>query len=120
MKLLLDEMYSRRIAEQLRELGHDVVSAQERVDLTGSSDRSLFELMRTERRTILTNNVKDFALLVAEAAQAGSPHAGVLFSSDRSLPRRRDRIQVYVDLLDSLMRAHPDDEGLADAVRWLP
>ncbi len=35
MKLLLDEMYPRRLAEQLRAEGHDVVAVVELPDLVG-------------------------------------------------------------------------------------
>ncbi len=119
MKLLLDEMYSRRIAERLRELGHDAVSAQERDDLSSLSDRTLFEAMRVEKRTILTNNARDFMPLISEAARSGLQHHGVLFTNDRSLPRRREDIQTYVELLDRLMRAHPAEDDLLDDVRWL-
>lgn len=120
MRLLLDEMYSPKLAERLRELGHDVVSAKERDDLSAQADALLFEAMRGERRTILTNNARDFMPLVSDAARTGSHHSGVLFTSDRSLPRRRDDIQTYVELLDRLLRAHPDEDALLDDIRWLP
>lgn len=38
MRLLLDEMYPGRLAEQLRRAGHDVVGVVERAELTESHD----------------------------------------------------------------------------------
>lgn len=119
MRLLLDEMYSPRIAERLRELGHDVVSAKERDDLASHSDDVLFEAMRVEGRAILTNNVGDFMQLVRSVVSNGSYHSGVVLTSDRSLPRRRDDIQTYVDLLHELLCAHPGEDALRNDVRWL-
>ena len=38
MKLLLDELYAKQIAEELRKREHDVVSVKERPDLEGLRD----------------------------------------------------------------------------------
>jgi hypothetical protein len=120
LKLLLDEMYSPKIAERLRELGHDAFSAQERDDLRSLPDSDLFVAMGAEKRTIVTNNVRDFMPLVSDAMRTGSEHYGILFTSDKSLPRRRDDIQTYVELLDRLLRAQPGEDALLGGVRWLP
>ncbi|HTA15940.1 MAG TPA: DUF5615 family PIN-like protein [Solirubrobacteraceae bacterium] len=42
MKLLLDEMLSARIAEQIRSRGHDAVAVDETRELRGLADPDLF------------------------------------------------------------------------------
>lgn len=119
MRLLLDEHYSRRIAEQLRSMGHDVVSTKERPDLVGLADRDLFGLMAAEQRAILTENWGDFAPLAEEAADSALPHAGIVFTSRQRFPRSRNTIGLYVEALDAFLSAHPGDDALRDASHWL-
>jgi len=79
VRLFLDAHVSaRRIAAALREHGHDVRAADEERDLDGFEDERLLELATTERRIMITFNVKDFARLATEWAAAGTPHAGIL------------------------------------------
>lgn len=59
MRLLLDEMYSARIARSLRERGHDAVAVAERPDLRGASDEEVFLAAARERRALVTDNVAD-------------------------------------------------------------
>ncbi|MGH2920739.1 MAG: DUF5615 family PIN-like protein [Gaiellaceae bacterium] len=119
MRLLLDERYSPKIAEQLRQRGHDVVSVKERDDLRGLADLELWNSAVTEGRVLLTENVPDFIPLVREAAARGDRHLGVVFTSPRSMRRTLAAIDAYVDRLDGLLRERPTDEALADQVHWL-
>lgn len=119
MRLLLDEHYSPAIAEQLRQRGHDVVSVDERDDLRSSSDAELFAAARAERRALVTNNVVDFAPLVREATIQSEPHFGVVFTSDRSLPRAKRTIGRFVELLDELLAARTAEDAMVDEVVWL-
>lgn len=120
MKLLLDEMYAPEIARQLRQQGHDVVSVKERPELIGASDEELLGLMAAEGRAIVTNNAIDFVPLVIGAALEGHDHAGVLLTSDRSLPRRQATIGRFVEVFGRLLRENPEDGSLANQMRWLP
>jgi hypothetical protein len=120
VRLLLDEMYSPRIATALRERGHDVVCVVERPDLAGRSDAELLALMATEERALVTNNVDDFTRLVGQALAGGGSYAGVVFTSDRSLPRSRAGIGEYVRVLGDLLDAHPAEQALRAQVRWVP
>jgi predicted nuclease of predicted toxin-antitoxin system len=56
VKLLLDEMLSPGIAEQLRERGHDVqaIAASEHAEL---DDPEVLDIARSQRRAVVTNNV---------------------------------------------------------------
>lgn len=120
MRLLLDELYSRQIAERLRELGNDVIAVNEEPDLSELHDDELFELMIGDRRAILTENWSDFQRLVNAAADTGTTHFGVVFTSRRGLPRSRDTIGLYVRVLDDFLRRHPAEDALLNGTWWLP
>ena len=120
MRLLLDELYSKQIAAQLREQGHDVVSAKERPDLEGLRDSELFALMSSERRAIVTENWADYDRLLRRATHAGETHYGVVFTSRRRLTRSRDTIGLYVRVLAAFLERHPTDDALLNSARWLP
>jgi hypothetical protein len=119
VKLLLDEHYSPQIAEQLRRRGHDVVAVAERDDLRGATDRALWDRAAGEGRGLVTENVADVMPLVRAASAAGESFAGGVFTSSRSLPRSRQTIGTYVELLDRLLRERPADDALAGQVLWL-
>lgn len=119
MKLLIDEMYSPEIAVQLRGLGHDVVTAHERSDLSSALDADIFQSMQLEQRVILTNNHRDFAPLANAALQARETLHGIVFTADRSLPRDKRTISIMVELLDAFLNDHHQDEKLATGIEWL-
>ncbi|WP_245645584.1 DUF5615 family PIN-like protein [Pseudonocardia acaciae] len=81
VQLLLDEMYPAALADLLRERGHDVhaVSGSE---LAGSDDAAVLDAATAEHRCLVTENVRDFAVLTRHAG-----HAGVLFVHGRRWPR---------------------------------
>jgi hypothetical protein len=119
VKLLLDEHYSPKIADELRKRGHDVDSATAREDLRGLGDRELWNLASAEGRALMTENAADFMPLLREAAGGGERHSGVVFTSPRSLPRSLGTIGVYVERLDSFLRERPADDALADKAHSL-
>lgn len=118
MKLLLDELYAKQIAEHLRESGHDVVSVKERPDLEGLLDGEPFPLP-AEQRAILTENWGDFSRLMKQAAGAGTMHYGVVFTSRRQLPRSRHTIGLYVRVVDDFLQRHPAVDAILNSYRWL-
>lgn len=117
MRLALDHHYSRVIAEELRGKGHDVVAAVER-GWEREEDEALLALCAAEQRALLTNNVADFIALAQRWAAQGQRHAGLIFTSDASLPRTRGTIGRYLGLLDALLAEHPEPDGFADRVHW--
>lgn len=119
MRLCLDEHYSHRIAEALREGGHDVVAVGERVELRGLGDLELVSVLQAERRALLTENVRDFMPLVHELAARSEDHWGFVFSSPTSMPRGTDTIGTFVEALDRLLRERPGDDDLLNRVTWL-
>lgn len=116
MRALLDEQLSPRIAQLLREAGHDVVAVAERAELVGSSDAVLLEVATDEGRAMITNNVKDFRPLAAERLAQGHTHAGlILVPSART--RTRAAIAVLAGAIEKVMHQHPG--GLAGSERWI-
>jgi Domain of unknown function (DUF5615) len=119
VKLMLDEHYSPEIARQLRTRSHDVVAVAERADLVGLGDDELLGQMAKEHRAIMTNNVKDFMPLATSAAQRADHHYGILFTSDRGLPRRSDAIGRVVDALDAFLQRHQSEDSYRNQVQWI-
>jgi hypothetical protein len=102
--LVLDEMFSPRIAVVLRDRGYDVVAVAERDDQRATTDDDLFAWATADGRWLLTENVKDFRPIMLRVLQAGGSPAGLLFTSSRSFRRSRrnlgpiiDSIQVWLD-----------------------
>ncbi len=118
MRLLLDEQYSAEIAAQLRSDGYDVASVHE-LGLVGIADQPLLETAATEERALVTNNVRDFAPLAVSWTAEGRDHYGLIFTSDRSLPRSRNTIGLFVDALRGLLDAKPATDALRNQVRWV-
>jgi len=86
VRLLLDEMYPRVIAEQLRGRGHDVTSVHDGPG-RGAPDPDVLEFARSDRRALVTENVRDFRPLAERLIGAGESHAGLVFTTDRRWPR---------------------------------
>lgn len=118
MKLALDHHYSSQIAIQLRKRRCDVVAAIER-GWEEEEDEPLLSLCADESRTLLTNDVADFTVIARRWALQGRHHAGLVFTSDVSLPRSRHTIGLYVTALQGLMRGNPGDDAFTDRIHWL-
>jgi Domain of unknown function (DUF5615) len=87
LKLLLDEMYSARLAEALRAAGVDVRTVVE-LGSAGSSDPEVFAAAIADGRAPLTENVADFARISGEHLAAGGRHSGVLIALSSRFSRR--------------------------------
>jgi predicted nuclease of predicted toxin-antitoxin system len=120
LRLLLDEHLSPEIARRLRSRGHDVEAVAERPELISLPDRELFARMAFERRAILTNDVPHYLQLFNAALGAGENSYGLLLIDDRSMPRARNTIGLFVRVLEGLLEAHPAEDSLRNQLRWLP
>jgi Domain of unknown function (DUF5615) len=118
VKLALDHHYSPAIAIELRARGHDVIAVMER-EWETEDDESLLALCGRDARALVTNNVGDFTVIARSWAAEGREHAGLIFTSDASMPRSRRTIGRYVESLDALLRANPGDGAANDRVHWL-
>lgn len=117
MRLLLDDMYPRRLAEQLRAEGHDVVAVVELPDLVGHEDADIARWARQARRVVVTENIVDFAPLDVEE------HAGLLLVNARRWPRTPRGLPRLLAALRAWLDARPgaDDRSRRGAgpVEWL-
>lgn len=118
MKLALDHHYSPTIAEHLRTRGHDTAAAKER-GWKECGDESLLGICTAEGRALVTNNVADFTVIARRWATESRSHAGLIFTSDASMPRHRGTIGRYVNALDRLHRMHTERDALRDRIHWL-
>lgn len=88
MKLLLDEQISGKIAERLRDRGHDVMAATDDPSLRGLSDPDLFEVAQRQGRALVTYNRVDFEPIVRERAASNDDHHGLVLIHPTRLPNR--------------------------------
>lgn len=119
MKLLLDEMFPAAIAEALRAEGHDVTAVQEDGNLRELSDTALFAAAQRLERSVVTENVKDYLPLDADAHARAEPHWGLVLTTNRSFPRHRDRfVGAITRALRTQLESHPGNSAVS-AVHWL-
>jgi predicted nuclease of predicted toxin-antitoxin system len=117
VKLLLDEMWSPVIAQQLRRRGYDVIAVVEREDLRSVHDDALFEISQRELRIIVTDNSDDFCRIAAAARVSGRSHIGLVVTNDRRFSRHHPRIiGNMVTALSALLDEDPD---LTNVEHWL-
>jgi predicted nuclease of predicted toxin-antitoxin system len=111
MRLLLDEMYAPAIAEQLRARGHDVacVHDPEYRTLQGQPDEEVWATAVASDRVLVTENVRDFRRIQADALAREQATARLIFTTNRQFPRgTAATIGRLVAALDTLLAAEPD------------
>jgi hypothetical protein len=115
--LLLDEMYPRRLAEQLRREDHDVVAVVELPDLVGREDAEVARWARESGRVVVTENVVDYASMDI------TEHAGLLLVNARRWPRTSNGQPRLLTALRAWLQARVDredsDSGREGIVEWL-
>ncbi len=115
MKLLLDEMYAKVIAEQLRARGHDVVAGTERDDLRGMPDEDLFAWAQEASRGLVTDNHRDFAPLHHQWLASRREHCRLILTSNHRFPRGQPATTgKLVSALDNFLHTagSPEETGL--------
>jgi Domain of unknown function (DUF5615) len=118
VRLLLDEMLAPAIARGLRAWGHDVTAVAGDPAHEGLSDREVLAFACAEGRAVVTNNLKDFRPLHAEALLSGTGHFGLIFMPE-TYRRTHADIGRTVDALEAKLKQFPSDRGLADSETWL-
>jgi hypothetical protein len=87
--LLLDEMFTDDVAQQLRIKGYDVFSVVADPALVGRPDDQILAYATTEGRTLVTANIKDFVPLDTRYRAADQSHAGLILVSTKTFPQNR-------------------------------
>ena len=119
MKLLLDEMHAPAVAVRMRRGGHDAIAVKERADLTGLPDEDLLRAATADRRAVVTENIKDFAVLHRRIAAAGRSHSGMVFTHPRRFPRSApNHVPVLADALSAFLAEHGSMLGEVGSFVW--
>ncbi len=116
-RLVLDEMFSPAIAAALCDFGHDVIAVAERGDLRAMSDEEVFAWAATQRRWLLSENVKDFRPILLRALQAGTGTTGILYTSNRTFPRSRKNPGPLIQAIHAWVLDGPPEAPLTED--WL-
>jgi predicted nuclease of predicted toxin-antitoxin system len=120
VRLVLDEMISFRVASRLRSLGHDVVAIKrDRPELEQRADAELVRDLASERRAIVTTNVRDFRIVHERMLARSEDHYGIILTFDDTLPRSKSSITLWVQTLDAFLRAHARDDALRNRTHIL-
>lgn len=118
MRLLLDAHFDPGVARTLRERGHDVMSALELgPDIYQAADADLLGYALTERRAVVTRNVRDFVLLHTAWMASERSHAGIILVHAKTVPEGDRGAEIRA--LDQLLQPGDPNE-LTDALIWLP
>ena len=121
MRLLLDEMISATVADQLRDRGHDVKAVQDADlgHLRAVDDYVLLEHAVDQERAVVTDNVPDFFRCHRDRLDAGEVHYGLLFFTNDTFPRHRHDVFIshILAALEHELASHPDDDS--SWIRWL-
>lgn len=111
-RLLLDEMLSGTIAEQLRAKGHDVLAVVSDPALTGLADDQILAHATAASRALVTANIKDFMPLDARYRADGQIHAGLVLVSAKAFPQDRSFTTAMTTALSALLdQSNPIEAG---------
>ncbi len=116
MKLLLDEMISAGVAEQLRSRERDVEAVSEQRELRGLTDRDIFEYAQGAERSLVTYNRDDFLGLDRLYRGENRPHCGIVILNPRRFPQGPASIDPLVTSLARLIDAGAPYESF---IHWL-
>jgi Domain of unknown function (DUF5615) len=119
VRLLLDEMLSPAIAQELRSRGHDVLAVAGERDREGMSDPEIMALARAERRAVVANNLRDYRPLHHEAIMPGGPgHYGMVFLPSSYRRAKADTGRI-IAALQTVLDQYPGEKDLANGETWL-
>jgi predicted nuclease of predicted toxin-antitoxin system len=108
LRLLLDEMYPRTLADALNGGDLEVVMVAE-LGLAGSSDAAVLEASVIGGYAVLTENVGDFVRLASERLTAGQHHCGILIALSTRFSRRPAGVPAIAAAVRSVAAEVLDD-----------
>lgn len=108
MRLLLDEMYSARAAEALREANLQATTVAG-LRLAGTPDAEIFSASQAIEHAVLTENVGDFTHLAAEHNASGGHHSGLLIALSSRFSRRPAGTATLVAAIRAVSHEQLDD-----------
>ena len=98
---------------------HDVQAVAGHPEREALSDPDVLALARSERRAVVTNNIRDFRPLHVEAVLPGGPgHYGMIFMPG-TYRRTKNDIGHLVAALEAKLGQYPGEEDLVNAEEWL-
>jgi predicted nuclease of predicted toxin-antitoxin system len=101
IRLYFDRHIMTRLAVDLRGRGYDVLTTEEAGKDTASDEEQL-AFATSEKRTILTYNIRDFAPLHEAWQAAARPHAGIIVSQQLGSRQYGLLLQRMLRLLNHL------------------
>lgn len=107
-------MISATVAERLMERGIEAAAIDGNRALVALPDIDVFAMAQRERRSVVTENVRHYRPLAAQAVDAGDGHCGVLYVASS-----RHGIGALLDLLERAAAQHPGDDDLRNREVWL-
>jgi len=105
--LLLDEMLSGHIADELRSKGHDVLAVVADPALLALPDDQILAHATATGRALVTANIKDFMPLDAQHRAAGQTHSGLIFISSKTFRQDRAYTAAITGALSAFLDQHP-------------
>jgi hypothetical protein len=116
VRVLLDAHISgHRVGEPLRRAGHDVRAANEEPELGRLGDAELLAVAASEKRILVTFNLRHFVPLLREWAEAGEAHGGCILVAGLA----QNDFGRLIEGLTSLLADRPQSERWRDRVVFL-
>jgi hypothetical protein len=101
-------MHADAVARALADRGFDVIAACAVAELRGRTDDELLAAATANGRSVVTENVRDFAPLATSWAAADRAHCGIVFTAPRRFSRARAAYPGdLIAALDSFLAAPP-------------
>ena len=72
-----------------------------------------------ERRALVSENAGDFSVLHRRWLERGRAHYGIVLTSSRRFPRRRQSPSPVLAALRALLRANPSEDAFRGQLVWL-
>jgi len=116
MRLYLDEDMSSRVAQALRERGHDVISSHE-VGNDGLSDEEQLQYATEQGRHLVTYNCRDYIVLADCWYRLGRHFTKILLMRESRYPRHD--IGAQVRALEEFLAQRADDPNPMDCVEYV-